>query len=173
MPELEKEKTGGLTTLGTLSVVFGAVFVITSFWAMLQPDAIEKVTRRAGAPQLLTGFGVACAYADAGVNLVLAVLLFTAGVGLLRLRKWGGRLAAWYALARIGWSVVALVFAFAGPFASRPNPDGLAAGYAEFMGTRFAAVAATEIVGGFVLSAVFAVVLLCLLSRETYRKALT
>ncbi len=173
MPEVEGKKTGGLTALGVLSVALGALWVIASVWALLQPQTLGAMTRRYGAPELLTGSGVAGAYADAMVNLVLAGLLFAAGVGLLRLRKWGGRLAIWYAVARMVWSVVALLLAFVGPFSSRPDPETLGPGYAEFMRDRFGAVAATEIVAGFVLSVVFAVVLLCLLSRRSYKDAVS
>ena len=107
------------------------------------------------------------------LTLLLAALLFAAGVGLLRLRRWGAGLAVGYALARIGWSVAAAVVAFIGPFSGRPPPDALTAEQAELMKARFVPVALTEMCAGLLFSVAFAVILLCLLSRKTYRESLS
>ena len=173
MPELERKKTGGLTVLGVASVVIGAFGVATFAWAVLAPEVVNTQVDRAGVPRILTGTGLAAAYLDATVNLALAALLFAAGVGLLKLRKWGAKLARWYAFGRIGWSAVAAVLAFIGPFANRGRLEDLGPKQAEKMADIFGPISATLIVGGFVLSVTFAVILLCLLSRKTYQDNLS
>ena len=169
MPELEQPKTGGLTALGVISVLLGSLWIIASAWALLQPATIQADTADANAPQLLAGTGVSMAYADAAMNLVLAPLLFVAGVGLLKLRTWGAKLASWYAIARITWSLIALAIALTGPFANRPKPETVSPEYTRTMETLFTPIALTEMVGALVLSASFAVILLCLLSRKAYK----
>jgi len=173
MPELESKKTGGLTALGVLAVVFGGLWFIAGVWALLQPGAMHLMVERYHAPELLTGFSVVAAYVDAAVNLLLAMMLFAAGVGLLQLKTWGGWLAARWAAARILWSVIAALLAFVGPFAARPDPENLAPGFKEFMQERFTAIATTEIIAGFILSSVLAVIFLCLLSRQSFKNNLS
>ncbi|MFH1732577.1 MAG: hypothetical protein ABIF82_13135 [Planctomycetota bacterium] len=173
MPELERKKTGGLTALGVLSVVLGGIFFITSVWSLLQPQVHMALVAKHNAPQLLTGYGLAGAYASGAANLLLAVLLFAAGVGLLKLRKWGAASAVWYAIVRIAWSVVSAVLAFAGPFAAKVDLEKLHPDNAEYMQNTFPAVATTLIIAGLVLSSLFAVILLCLLSRQSYKDNLT
>lgn len=173
MPELERKKTGGLTALGVLSVVLGGIFFITSVWALLHPQVHIAMVAKHNAPQLLTPYSLAGAYTSGAVNLLLAVILFAAGVGLLKLRKWGAASAVWYAVARIAWSVVDAVLAFVGPFAAKVDLEKLHERNAEYMQNTFPAVAMTLIIAGFVLSSLFAVVLLCLLSRQSYKDNLT
>ena len=173
MPELERKKTGGLTALGVLSVVLGGIFFITSVWSLLQPQVHMALVAKHKAPQLLTGLGLASVYTSGVVNLLLAILLFAAGVGLLKLRKWGAAWAAWYAVVRIAWSVVDAVLAFVGPFAAKVDLEKLHPSNAEHMQNTFPAVATTLIILGFVLSSLFAVILLCLLSRQSYKDNLT
>jgi len=173
MAPSEPKKTSGLTALGVLSVVLGGVFLLASVWGLLKPQAIEHLqSKQPGTPRLLAGASVAIVYTDAAINLVLAGALLAAGVGLLRLRRWGARLARWYALARIVWSVTAFALALIGPFANRGNTEELFPPFAEYMQTQFTSVALTLMFGGLVLSSVFAVVLLCLLSRPGYRDPL-
>ena len=173
MPELESEKTGGITTLGVLGVVFGGIWLVTAVWALLQPASIQLMIKRYRAPELLAGLGEAAAYLDATANLVLAALLFAVGVGLLRQRQWGAAWGIRWAVARIVWSVVAALLAFVGPFAARPDPEKLAYGYAEFMRERFVTIATTEIIAGLVLSSLLAVIFLCLLSRRSFKDNLS
>jgi len=182
MPELEHGKTSALTALGVLSVVLGAFWLIASVWSGLHIEAHQQEVahyERYGIPQILTGFGVTGAYIDAAMNFVLAGALFAAGVGLLRLRRWGATLARGYAFARIVASAVSAVFALVAPIASRPGPaeletfQPLQPQTVEFLGTRFMPVVWTEIVAGFLLSTVFAVILLCLLSRKEHKDALS
>ena len=177
MTEIERRKTTGLTVLGVFCVVLGAVWVIGAFWALLQPDTLAKWTKQSGAPELLTRLSVAWTYVDAGLNLVLAALLFAAGVGLLRLRAWGAKLGIAYAAARIVLSVLSFVFALVGPIAHRPGPQQLQgareAKLVEFMSNMFMPIAVTEVVASLVLSVVFAVILLCLLSRPSYKARLS
>ena len=182
MPELERRKTSALTTLGVLSVVLGALWIISSVWSCLHIEAHQQEVahyERQGVPQILTGFGVTGAYIDAVTNFVLAGVLFAAGVGLLRLRRWGAKLARGYAFARILVSLVSVVLAFVGPIANRPGPAELETfrqlqpDTVEFLNTRFMPVVVTEVVAGFVLSTVFAVILLCLLSRKECKDALS
>ena len=173
MPELERKKTGGLTALGVLSVVLGGVFFIASVWSLLQPQVHMALVAKHNAPQLLTGYSLAGAYASGAANLLLAALLFAAGVGILKLRKWGATAAVWYAVVRIAWSVVNAVLAFAGPFAAKLDLEKLHPSNAEYMQKTFPAVATTLIIAGLVLSSLFAVVLLCLLSRQSYKDNLT
>jgi len=173
--ELEKKKTGGITALGVACVVLGAVWIVTAVWAALQPETIKAQTARFQAPQLLTGFSASAAYASAAINLLLAALLFAAGVGLLRLKKWGASLALWYAVGRIVWSILDTALAYLGPFKNRPAipPGATRTAYAEYMSTRFVPVSTTILVAGFVLSLILPVVLLCLLSRKTYKDNLS
>ena len=182
MPELERRKTAALTTLGVLSVVLGAFWIISSVWSGLHVEAHQQEVahyERQGIPKILTGFGVTGAYADAIMNFVLAGVLFVAGIGLLRLRRWGAKLARGYAFARVAVSAVSVVFAFVGPIANRPGPAGLETfrqlqpETVEFLGTRFMPVVVTEVVAGFLLSIVFAVILLCLLSRKECKDGLS
>ena len=173
MPEVERRHTAGLTALGVLSVVFGALFVLASLWGLLQPQVIRAQAAQANAPQMLEGLGLRAAYLDGAVNLVLSVLLFIAGIGLLQLRNWGSKLAVGYAVARIAWSVIAAGLAIAGPFWHRPALEGFSAPLVEFMKTRFAPLAAAEILSSLVLSSIFAVILLALLSRKSYQDNLS
>ena len=173
MPELESRKTGGLTALGVACVVLGAIWAFTGAWAFLQPETIRAQVARFGVPQLLTGFGVTVAYTDAAVNLLLAALLFAAGVGLLRLRTWGARLAVWYAIGRVGWSVVSTVLAYMGPVTTRPPAGRMLPDQAAFMTERFGPIAFTILFAGFLLPVAFAVIILCLLSRKTYKDNLS
>ena len=169
MPELEGKKTGGLTALGVLGVVFGGISLVTAFWALLQPAAIQQMLERYKAPQLLTGFSEVAAYLDGAANAVLAALLFAAGVGLLKQRKWGARLGIGWAASRIVWSVVAAVMALIGPFAARPDPATLPHGQEEYFLESFTGTALTLIFGGLILSSILAVVFLCLLSRQSFK----
>jgi len=172
VPEQESKKTGGLTALGVVTLVLGALSVIGSVWGLLQPQVHQVAVKRVNAVQILTGFGLTGAYADAVANLLLAGLLFAAGVGLLKLRNWGARLAVWYAAARITWSAIAAVLAVIGPRANAPGPDQVGPQFADAM-TRFPAISMALIVTAFILSIVYPVVLLCLLSRRTYRDRLS
>jgi len=172
MPELESKKTSGLTALGVLSVVLGALFFIGAVWGLLHPQVHQVTVKQANAVQILTGFGLTGAYVVAGVDLLLAGLLFAAGVGLLKLRKWGARLAVWYAVARIAWSAIAALLAIIGPRANAPGADQVAAQHGDAM-TRFPAISLTLILAGFILSILYPVILLCLLSRRTYKDNLT
>ncbi len=176
MTEIRGQKHAGLTALGVLCVVLGVLFVIASVWGLLQPQVHQAVVAQSRAPQLLTGLSVAWAYADAALNLVLAVLLFIAGIGLLRLRRWGARLAIAYSLGRIALSLASFVLTFLGPIAHRPTGqqiESLREPVASFLKTEFMPVAVTLTVGGLVLSVLFAVILLCLLSRRSYRESLS
>lgn len=164
MPELEKRKTGGLTALGVLSVVLGGLWIIASAWGLLQPQVHDALVKLHKLPQLLTGLGLAGAYVDAAINLLLAGVLFVAGIGLLKLRRWGAIVATWYAVCRIVLSVLATVLAFIGPTAQGTRLD---------VQDNFIPIAIAEVIGGFVLSTLFAVILLCLLSRGTYKDKLS
>jgi len=170
--ELEGKHSTGLTALGILSVLLGALLFLGSFWGLLQPGPLQRVAEEHQVPQVLRGLGLAWTFVDAGGNVLLAALLFAAGVGLLKLRRWGGRLAVTYAVARIAWSVVALVLAFIGPYANLPEPEQLDPGAAASSPVTLHLIAATLIVAAFALSVVFAVILLCLLSRKSYRDRL-
>lgn len=173
MPELESRKTGGLTALGVTCVALGTVWIYTAAWAALQPETIRAQVARFGVPQLLTDFSVIVVYTDAAVNLLLAALLFAAGVGLLRLRKWGARLAVWYAIGRIGWSVVSTALTYMGPLTTRPPAGQMLPDQATFMAERFGPIAFTMLLAGFLLPVAFAVIILCLLSRKTYKDNLS
>lgn len=121
MAETEKKSTAGVTALGMACVILGAIWLIASLWGFLEAGTIRAETERVRAPQLLVGSTIWIPYVDAAANVLLAGVLFAAGVGLLRLRAWGRRLGIGYAWARIGWSVVALALAFLGPYSHRPE----------------------------------------------------
>jgi Na+/H+-dicarboxylate symporter len=169
MPELESKNTGGRTALGVLGVVFGGYYLIAALSALLQVAELQRLVERSGAPQLLTRFGQVSVYLDAGVNIVLAVLLIVVGVGLLKQRQWGVEIGTKWAIARIVWSVVAAAMALLGPFAAQPDPETLAHGYKQYMQHHFTGTALTEIFAGLVLSSILAVIFLCLLSRPMYK----
>ncbi len=167
MPELER-KPGGLTALGVLCVLFGAGWVIAAAWGLLQPQVHAATLKRTGAPELLVGIGLAGAYIQAAGTLLLGGLMFAAGIGLLRLRRWGARLARTYAVGQLVLSAAGALLALAGPMSNRPPADTLPKEYADVLEHDLVAISITEIVAGFALSAVFAVVLLCLLTRKRY-----
>lgn len=169
MPELTRKKTGGLTALGVLGVVFGGIFLITAFWALLQPAAIKQMIEQHHAPELLTGFSEAAAYIDGAANVALAVMLFVAGIGLLRQRKWGVAWGTRWAIARIVWSVVAAAMALIGPFAARPDLEKLSHGHRAYLEGSFSPTALALIIAGVVLSSTLAVIFLCLLSRQSFK----
>ncbi len=174
--EAMKEKsTMGVTVLGMVCVILGAVWLVASFWGFLQVETVRVETERAGAPQLLTEATVWIPYVDAAANAVLAAVLFIAGTGLLKFREWGRKLGIGYAWARICWSIVAFVLAFIGPYSRQaPIPEGeMYDVYRTFMEFRFAAVARTGMLAALLLSVAFAVIVLCLLKRESYRQAVS
>jgi len=168
MPELNRKSTAGLTALGVVCVAFGAMSVVTCGWAALQPTTIAAETQFARAPQIQTRWIMALQYADAGLNLVLAGLLFAAGVGLLRLRVWGKKLAEWYAVARIILSVIEVIITLTGPLANLPSKDQLGPSVHQTLSTRFYPAGITIALAGLALSVLLPVVLLCLLSRKSY-----
>ena len=172
MPELTGRQTSGITVLGVLSVVLGLFFFVCSVWGLLLPPTLHATLEQAGAPEVLTGSSVTGAYVNAMVNVLLAAALFVAGAGLLQLRKWGATLARAYAFARIGWSVVAVLLAWFGPYANARALPAFPEPHATFMAHSFPAVVITQLVAGFVLTALFPVVLLCLLSRTEYKNTL-
>jgi hypothetical protein len=170
MSDYESQKTGGLTALGVLSVVLGALFFVAGAWGMLAgPDL---ATQPAGTPPVLSGMSLIFAYTDGAMNALLGGLLFVAGIGLLKLRTWGRRLAIWYGIVRLVWSVVGLMLGFLGPYMHRPGVAELTPEQAEFMTSQYPAIVLTQLLTGAVLSSAFAVILLCLLSRRNYQDAL-
>lgn len=174
-------KTTGLTALGVISVILGALLIIGSLAALLQPEAISRTAEKTGVPSVLTGINLAFAYIDAMVNTVLAILLFTAGIGILMLRKWGAKLAIWYSWTRIVWSVIGFIFVFIGPlqmkeisdFSGYNQNDPMIKKLAEYMANWFPTIVITQAVAGLLLSCAFAVILICLLKRESYRNELS
>jgi hypothetical protein len=124
----------------------------------------------------MTGLAGVAAYLSAAGTLVLGGILFASGVGLLKLRNWGARLARTYAVAQILWSALAFLMALVGPFARRPDAsdmEGLRPELVEMLQAKFTAVSMTLAAAALVLSVVFPVVLLCLLSRDTYKQNLS
>jgi hypothetical protein len=172
MPELERKAPGGLTALGVACVVLGALWLLAGVWNVLEPEATRRTLEQYQYPNVLAGANLALAYVDAVVSLVLGGAMAVAGVGLLRLRRWGARLGRLYAWVQIGWSVLTGVLAAVFTYANLPDPAVLPKEQAEFMETRFTPVFMTELVASVLLSCVFAVILLCLLSRQRYRDAL-
>ena len=173
MSELEGQKTTGLTVLGAVSVLLGALWFFAGVWGFVHIDALMRMTADAGAPQVLKGFGVTGAYVDASVNMLLAILLFVAGVGLLMLRRWGATLAVFYGVSRIAWSVLAVVLAILGPIMNLPKREAFGPDAPQSVTQTLFTVALTEVIVGFILSSVFAVILLALLSRKDYRSKLS
>jgi hypothetical protein len=171
MSEVERKKTGGLTALGVISVNLGALFLIAGAWGLLAGPDLAKQPKNA--PVILTQMGLSFCYADAGMNVLLAGTLFAAGVGLLRLKTWGRKLAIGYSLARIVWSIVAATMAFLGPYMYRPKAEGLREEFASFLRDYYPGIALTQIIAGAVISVVLPVILLCLLSRKNYKDNLT
>jgi len=88
----------------------------------------------------------------------------------------GRTLALWYAWPRIAWSFVSAIFALVGPYSAQPDAEalrGIRPEYREAMQHSFSANALTLIVGGLILSTLFAVILICLLSRQSYKDNLS
>jgi lysylphosphatidylglycerol synthetase-like protein (DUF2156 family) len=168
--EPSRREPGIITALGVFSVLFAFIFLIASVHGLLAAASTQAEMSEAKLPRLLTGAVAVLAYLRPVVNLALYGLLLAAGIGLMRPARWGFRLGRTYAVAQIGWSLVAGLVTILLTLLRDRDTSQLLDWQAAFMTTQYAALAITIHVAGILLSVLWAVVLLVLLSRADVRR---
>lgn len=127
---MPRKPSGGLMTLGILSIIYSIVFQICGsiiglslpFWIPALANFLEN--QIPDAPDISAVFeGPFMAYMVIGslVSLILGLSFLFGGIGLLKLRPWGRSLALGASVATIVWSIINSLIGFfiVNPWVSR------------------------------------------------------
>jgi hypothetical protein len=167
-----ERRSGIVTALGIASVLLAALFLIASIHGLLAVPSTKDEVSAANLPPVLIGAAGVLAYLKPVVNLVLYGLLFAVGLGLLRRARWARGLARLYAFSQIGWSVLSGLVSIVLTVSHEADTAGLVPSQVAFMENEYIPLAVTLHVAGILLSILWPVILLALLSRPSAKESL-